>query len=143
MEESSSGSGGHSRHTATHQLPPPAPTTSSMTEDDKRSMASMIQRECSSFGTSWQLDALLDEVLAPDKPIDNFDDIDWCKWIIAGGRDPLEFASIGECQTIILLIQSFSRLCHRRVRNSKGNSFAFLVSSHSNKFNGLDNVDDN
>jgi hypothetical protein len=91
MEESSSGSGGHSSRTH-------PPTASSMTKEgmDRRSMASMIQRECSSFGASWQLDALLDEVLAPDKQIDNLDDIEWCKWIIASGRTPLEFASIGE-----------------------------------------------
>lgn len=42
------------------------------------------------------LDELLDILLDPEKPIDESETIDWCKWLIAGGRTPTEFSSIGK-----------------------------------------------
>lgn len=42
------------------------------------------------------LKLLLDDLLAPDKPIDDLETIDWCKWLIAGGRMPDDFAGIGK-----------------------------------------------
>lgn len=42
------------------------------------------------------LNELLNVLLNPSKPIDDWETIDWCKWLMAGGRTPDEFASTGE-----------------------------------------------
>jgi len=41
------------------------------------------------------LNGLLDVLLNPRKSIDDWETIDWCKWLMAGGRTPDEFANIG------------------------------------------------
>lgn len=45
---------------------------------------------------SHYLNLLLDDLLMPNKPINDPETIDWCKWLIAGGRIPDDFAQIGE-----------------------------------------------
>lgn len=45
---------------------------------------------------SHYLNLLLDDLLMPDKRINDPETIDWCKWLIAGGRIPEDFAQIGE-----------------------------------------------
>lgn len=62
----------------------------------KRATANLIQSECSANGTSENLTAMLDDLLSPDKDIYDSDNIEWCKWIIAGGKSPSEFSSIGK-----------------------------------------------
>lgn len=62
----------------------------------KRATANLIQSECSANGCSENLDAMLDDLLSPDKDIYDSDNIEWCKWIIAGGKSPSEFSSIGK-----------------------------------------------
>jgi hypothetical protein len=61
----------------------------------KRGCASFIQAQCSSSSDSSQVNILLDKLLNPLKPIDDWDTIDWIKWLIAGGRTPSEFQVIG------------------------------------------------
>ncbi|XP_053595393.1 E3 ubiquitin-protein ligase Ubr3 [Microplitis demolitor] len=39
------------------------------------------------------INELLDTLLNPGKPIDDWETIDWCKWLMAGGRTPDEFSS--------------------------------------------------
>ncbi|KAL1485543.1 hypothetical protein MTO96_010052 [Rhipicephalus appendiculatus] len=39
-----------------------------------------------------ELNELLDIILDPRKPIDIWDTIDWCKWLMAGGKTPDEFS---------------------------------------------------
>lgn len=64
----------------------------------KRSGAAFINAECMAGPPPYlHLDSLLDVILDPNEKIDNAKTIDWCKWLIAGGRTPTEFASIGEC----------------------------------------------
>lgn len=48
------------------------------------------------FTGSHYLNLLLDDLLMPDKRINDPETIDWCKWLIAGGRIPEDFAQIGE-----------------------------------------------
>lgn len=48
------------------------------------------------FTGSHYLNLLLDDLLMPDKRINDPETIDWCKWLIAGGRIPDDFAQIGE-----------------------------------------------
>lgn len=45
-------------------------------------------------GQSESLVLLLDNLLSPVRPIADSESIEWCKWLIAGGRTPGEFASI-------------------------------------------------
>jgi hypothetical protein len=41
---------------------------------------------------------LLDFLLHPDKPIDDQDAIDWCRWLVGGGRSYEDFAAQGMYQ---------------------------------------------
>lgn len=63
--------------------------------------AAFINNECVN-GQRESLDCVLDTILNPEKKIDDLDNIDWCKWLIAGGRTPDEFANIGEVNDINL-----------------------------------------
>lgn len=72
----------------------------------RRGAASHIHSDCSNTGTSPRLlNELLDILLNPGKNIDEWETIDWCKWLMAGGRTPDEFSSIGEF--IYLLYQFY------------------------------------
>lgn len=42
------------------------------------------------------LDEFLHLILHPEQRIDDSDNIEWCKYLIAGGRTPAEFAAIGK-----------------------------------------------
>lgn len=46
--------------------------------------------------SSDKLTALLRTILDPDSQIDDTENIDWCKWIIAGGRTLTDFAATGK-----------------------------------------------
>ena len=65
----------------------------------KQRASAYIQAECCNpsapNGRPMQLDELLDIILSPSKPIDDWDTIDWCKWLMAGGRTPDEFCNTG------------------------------------------------
>uniref|UniRef100_A0A2R5LIR0 E3 ubiquitin-protein ligase n=1 Tax=Ornithodoros turicata TaxID=34597 RepID=A0A2R5LIR0_9ACAR len=58
----------------------------------KRGAAAHFQLECSQTDNPEQLNELLDVILDPRKPIDIWDTIDWCKWLMAGGKTPDEFS---------------------------------------------------
>lgn len=62
----------------------------------KRGGAAFINAECVNGPPFEHLEYVLDVILNPDKKIDDSENIDWCKWLIAGGRTPSEFASIGK-----------------------------------------------
>lgn len=53
------------------------------------------------FTGSHYLNLLLDDLLMPDKRINDPETIDWCKWLIAGGRIPEDFAQIGEWSRVL------------------------------------------
>ncbi|XP_043254590.1 E3 ubiquitin-protein ligase Ubr3 [Colletes gigas] len=59
----------------------------------KRDAATYIHAECSNLDSSCpqHLNELLDILLNPAKPIDDWETIDWCKWLMAGGKTPDEF----------------------------------------------------
>ncbi|XP_031787991.1 E3 ubiquitin-protein ligase Ubr3 isoform X1 [Nasonia vitripennis] len=66
----------------------------------KRAAAAWIYDQCSHAASSEQssispdmLKELLDILLSPSKPIDDWETIDWCKWLMAGNRSPDEFAN--------------------------------------------------
>lgn len=66
----------------------------------KRGAAAYIHDECSNASTGEgrqrHLDELLDTLLNPSIAIDDWETIDWCKWLMAGGRTPDEFTNTGK-----------------------------------------------
>lgn len=61
----------------------------------KRATAAYIHADCSSDRNPQHLNEVLDNVLNPTKPICDWEMIDWCKWLVAGGRTPDEYSSTG------------------------------------------------
>lgn len=61
----------------------------------KRATANTIHQELSANGYSETLNVMLDDLLSPDKDINDSDNIEWCKWIIASGKSPNDFSSQG------------------------------------------------
>lgn len=61
----------------------------------KLSAAKLINKELRTGNGSPSLDALLEVLLDPEQPIDASETIEWCKYLIAGGHKPTEFATIG------------------------------------------------
>jgi E3 ubiquitin-protein ligase UBR3 len=62
----------------------------------KRGAAAYVHANCSNSASPQHLSELLDLLLNPEKTIDEWETIDWCKWLMAGGRTPDEFSSIGK-----------------------------------------------
>ena len=62
----------------------------------KRGAAAWVAEECRNPSTASSLDHLLDIILNPAKAIGEWETIDWCKWLMAGGKTPDEFALIGK-----------------------------------------------
>ncbi|GLV32959.1 Ubr3 ubiquitin ligase [Carabus blaptoides fortunei] len=60
----------------------------------KRGAAAYIHADCSGAASPHHLNELLDLLLNPRKAIDEWETIDWCKWLMAGGRTPDEFSTI-------------------------------------------------
>lgn len=77
-----------------------------------RDGSALINDECVKGGTEY-LDCVLDVILNPDDNIDNSTNIDWCKWLIAGGRTPDEFAAIGEVIDIFVQPSATHAVCTR------------------------------
>lgn len=68
----------------------------SVMQKGKHSGAAFINAECVKGPPFEHLECLLDVILNPNKKIDDTENIDWCKWLIAGGRTPTDFAAIGK-----------------------------------------------
>ncbi|XP_055526440.1 E3 ubiquitin-protein ligase Ubr3 [Wyeomyia smithii] len=84
---SSTSGGGDSRM-------PPSGNMSSSSGDSRQLACAHIHHELAETGHSESLNLLLDDLLSPERLICDGDSIVWCKWLIAGGRTPEEFASI-------------------------------------------------
>lgn len=61
----------------------------------KRAAAAYIHADVVNPTSPNHLQFVLDCLLNPAKSIDEWETIDWCKWLMAGGRTPDEFSSIG------------------------------------------------
>lgn len=59
----------------------------------KRATAAYVRADCAAKRNPEHLKEVLDNLLNPAKRIDEWETIDWCKWLMAGGRTPDEFAS--------------------------------------------------
>ena len=70
--------------------------SSALKQKGKRATGALIHSECSANnGQSPHMEAMLDDLLNPEMEIYCSDNIDWIKWLIAGGKSPTEFSSIG------------------------------------------------
>ncbi|XP_014242045.1 E3 ubiquitin-protein ligase Ubr3 isoform X2 [Cimex lectularius] len=59
----------------------------------KRGAAAFVLQDCLNSNPGRCLEDILDSVLNPAKAIDDWETIDWCKWLMAGGNTPDEFSS--------------------------------------------------
>lgn len=71
-------------------------TAQMIMQKGKRGAAARINTECASGRTPEHLDAFLHLIINTSQRIDDIESIEWCKWLIAGGRTPAEFAAIGK-----------------------------------------------
>lgn len=73
--------------------------TEVLTNDSRQSTAGYIHAECSNLppdsGCPQSLSELLDVLLNPSNAIDDGETIEWCKYLMASGRTPEEFAKTG------------------------------------------------
>lgn len=60
----------------------------------KRAAAEYVHKDCCSNHTQ-HLNEILDILLNPANSIDDWDTIDWCRWLVASGHTPDEFSNIG------------------------------------------------
>ena len=72
----------------------------------KRGAAAFVQAECMSaktgaatsghspetLQTPAHLQALMDHLLNPEKDLDDSETVDWCRWLVGGGRTPDDFS---------------------------------------------------
>lgn len=66
----------------------------------KRAAADYIHDNVTNPCSPNHLQCVLDNLLNPAKAIDDWETIDWCKWLMAGGRTPDEFSSIGKARKL-------------------------------------------
>lgn len=66
---------------------------------NKCDLAISLHAECSQKGNAKTLHDMLNNLLNPFKPLNDDETIDWCKWIIGGGRSPEKFANLGKSKS--------------------------------------------
>ena len=69
---------------------------SALLKRSKRSVAVHMKSECQKQTDSQKLVDLLDHLLNPEKPIDEYETLDWLRWLISGGSTFDEFARTGK-----------------------------------------------
>lgn len=69
---------------------------SSFSLRSRKEVAALINTECCRGGPTPDLDSIMDTLFNPGTAIDNPDNIEWIRWLIAGGRTPQEFVKIGK-----------------------------------------------
>lgn len=95
--KTTSGEGKSSRfYTATGSTSPSSSRISSLMALSKKDASLIINSECCQNGPTPELDVLMDYLFHPEERLDNPVSIEWVRWLIAGGRTPEEFASIGK-----------------------------------------------
>ena len=63
----------------------------------KPGAAAFVKAEClAGIGPPAHLQALLDYLLHPIKDIGDSETIDWCRWLVGGGKRPEDFTSAGK-----------------------------------------------
>lgn len=61
----------------------------------KRKAAAFIQIFCSDHTNPDVTNGVFDSILNPNISIDDWDTIEWCRWLLAGGETPEDFAQTG------------------------------------------------
>ena len=74
-----------------------SPEMTALLKRNKRSVALFMKSECSKQTDPQKIKYLCDVLLNPTtKQIDDFETLDWCRWLIAGGSTFEEFAKTGD-----------------------------------------------
>lgn len=74
-------------------------STTALLKKGKRGAAKYVHQSCLHASSPHHLQELLDLILNPCKTINEWEAIDWLKWLMAGGSTPDEFASLGKCHS--------------------------------------------
>ena len=83
-----------------------APEATALLKRSKRSVAVSMKSECHKQADSQKLVDFLNTLLDPEKrgkQIDDYETLDWCRWLIAGGNTFEEFAKTGESVTSLII----------------------------------------
>jgi len=65
--------------------------------DSRHAVVAYVREECLKHPNPKCLNDMLDTHLDPTKAIDDFESIQWLKWLMAGGPEYDLFAKKGEC----------------------------------------------
>ncbi len=76
------------------------PSGSALLKRDKRSVATYFKGENAKRTNLQKFHDFLKHLLGPQRPIDDFETLDWCKWVIAGGSTFDEFAKTGGLESM-------------------------------------------
>lgn len=96
--------------------------SSSFSLRSRKEVAALVNAECCQGGQTPDLDSIMDTLFHPGTAIDNPDNIEWVRWLIAGGRTPQEFVKIGKFlyqfinKLVIIIIQHYEYILHDKLR---------------------------
>lgn len=62
----------------------------------RRCAAANIQEYCHTNTNCEVANEVFDSILNPEGNINDWDTIEWCRWLLAGGRTPEDFAQTGK-----------------------------------------------
>lgn len=62
----------------------------------RKEISALINEECCRGGPTIELDTIMYALFHPERPIDYIANIEWVRWLIAGGRTPYDFVKIGK-----------------------------------------------
>ena len=96
-------------------MDPPASSAQAIMKKGKRAAAEYVHKDCCS-NHSQRLNEILDILLNPANNIDDWETIDWCRWLVAGGHTPDEFTNIG---TILVVSRPVRGYGHGRSRTQQ------------------------
>lgn len=74
----------------------PSPAAHVLMKKGKRGAAAYVHSDCAIKGSNRLLNEVLDILLNPRKSINEWETIDWLKWLMAGGKTPDEFSNLGK-----------------------------------------------
>nr|XP_018904322.1 PREDICTED: E3 ubiquitin-protein ligase UBR3 isoform X2 [Bemisia tabaci] len=72
----------------------PSPAAHVLMKKGKRGAAAYVHSDCAIKGSNRLLNEVLDILLNPRKSINEWETIDWLKWLMAGGKTPDEFSNL-------------------------------------------------
>lgn len=81
----------------------PSPQAQAIMKKGKPSAAEYVHKDCCSNHPQ-RLNEILDYLLNPTNNINDWDTVDWCRWLVASGHTPDEFTDIGTVSVVSCLL---------------------------------------